>query len=136
MEIISFMNAPSLNARGHSLTTLASFWLFFWPPTPYIDISTLYELTKSWHFLDYLPTSSGQRSLWMPPKGIDLYQSRPNQKCLDSDGSTCGKDSNQDAGYPVKRLKIVPNQSCQLVKKSRQSGSFCKILSKNMCPFC
>ena len=37
-EIISFMNAPSLNARGHSLTTLARFWLFL---TTYIDISTL-----------------------------------------------------------------------------------------------
>ena len=64
----------------------------------------------------------------MPPKGIGLYQSRPNQKCLDSDGSTCGKDSNQDAGYPVKRLKIVPNQSCQLVKnqgKVALSVTFC-----------
>ena len=30
--------------------------------------------------------------------------------------STCCEDSNQDAGYPVKRLKIVPNQICQLVK--------------------
>ena len=87
-------------------------------------------MTKCWHILTYLPTSACQRSLWMTSKGIDLYQSRPNQKCLDSDGSTCGKDSNQDAGYPVKRLKIVPNQSCQLVKKSRQSGPFCKILSK------
>ena len=135
MEIISFMNAPSLNARWHSLTTLAKFWLFL-TTYPLHWHFYLIRVDKKLTFLDNLPTSSCQCSLWMSPNGIDLYQSRPNQKCLDSDGSTCGKDSNQDAGYPVKRLKIVPNQSCQLVKKSRQSGSFCKILSKNMCPFC
>ena len=36
--------------------------------------------------------------------------------------STCGKDTNQDAGYPVKRLKIVPKLS-KPAKQYKKAGS-------------
>ena len=45
-----------------SQTTLTSFWLF-WPPTICWHFFP-YQLTKSQHFLDYLPASSCQHSLW------------------------------------------------------------------------
>ena len=40
---------------------------FFWPPTPCIDDSNGMNVDKKWTFLDHLPTSSCQHSLWTTP---------------------------------------------------------------------
>ena len=48
--------------RGHSQTTLTTS-----PPPSCVEIFYLIKVDKNKTFLDYLPTSSCKRSLWMPP---------------------------------------------------------------------